>query len=649
MRHHFFHNLDVFPGPDPVAFEIDEKELFLGVIDEPLLKGEPEDLPPEVHGLVSEYPGIHELGLFLDDRSEFHAGQDVPLDVDARSHLHELHAVLRQCEDAALGDVVHRLVGHDRVAPAEGDMLNLPEELFPGSFLPDFQKAVVDRHLQAVGGEGPHEHHFPGVLADVDETPRPCKPVAEFAHVEISLLIGLGQPEKAAVEPAPVIEIELIGLIDDAVCIDGRTKAQAPRRKPADDPGLGRKRDVLEDLLLMRDAGDPFRHADAEIDDAVAFELEGGPAGDDLASACVHDRERLHGDPHLAAVIGIVLDVEGLPVVFGSRNDNTVHQNARDLDLAGVQRSALSDTLHLDDNESSRVLGSHGNREGFLGECLLLHSDVAVRVSGRSAKNRHIDGKGLVREVIPAIKAHDLHQILFCDLVDLAASETGVHIGPHAVGGQRAGFVSRDVPKHVGDDSLGEIVGLDLVLYGEPAELGGEAPVAAHDAPDKALVAEAVEPPLPAVALACGIYQGQVPGPACFEINFLDLSQDFFRNADAHETAGSDCVSVLYGPHRIFRRHDFASAHARGGQGGEHRVSAGIPWCHGFLLSDFLVCRNGDGVAEPRPIGGFIFGLCQEEGSRWIRFVSWNRALASAKKDREAVAVGYAYEQRGTG
>ena len=50
-----------------------------------------------------------------------------------------------------------------------------------------------DPHLQAAGGEGAHEHHGPGVLADVDEAARAGELRAELADIQIALRIGLRQ------------------------------------------------------------------------------------------------------------------------------------------------------------------------------------------------------------------------------------------------------------------------------------------------------------------------------------------------------------------------------------------------------------------------------------------------------------------------
>ena len=59
----------------------------------------------------------------------------------------------------------------------------------------------------------------------------------------------------------------------------------------ADDPGLGRKRDIREDPLLRRHRGHPFGHPDTEIDYPAGRKLEGATARDDLALVELHRRD----------------------------------------------------------------------------------------------------------------------------------------------------------------------------------------------------------------------------------------------------------------------------------------------------------------------------------------------------------------------
>ena len=70
--------------------------------------------------------------------------------------------------------------------------------------------------------------------------------------------------------------------------VDRGAEVEPAGRHAADHAGLGGQRQQVDDLLLGRDVGDAFRHADAEVDDAVGLELERRAAGDDLALAHRH-------------------------------------------------------------------------------------------------------------------------------------------------------------------------------------------------------------------------------------------------------------------------------------------------------------------------------------------------------------------------
>ena len=89
------------------------------------------------------------------------------------------------------------------------------------------EAAVRYLHLERSGREGSHEHHRLGALADVDEAARARKPRAKARDVEVAVPVDLGEAEERAVEPAAVVEIELVGLVDDGLCVDGGAEAEA--------------------------------------------------------------------------------------------------------------------------------------------------------------------------------------------------------------------------------------------------------------------------------------------------------------------------------------------------------------------------------------------------------------------------------------
>ena len=91
--------------------------------------------------------------------------------------------------------------------------------------------------------------------------------------IHIALGIGLGQSEEGRVEPAAVVEVELRGLVDDRVRVEGDAEIQPARRRPADRAGLHGEREALPHPLLGRNATDVLRQADPEVDDVAGLDL----------------------------------------------------------------------------------------------------------------------------------------------------------------------------------------------------------------------------------------------------------------------------------------------------------------------------------------------------------------------------------------
>ena len=73
--------------------------------------------------------------------------------------------------------------------------------------------------LEPAGREGAAEDHALGVLADVDEAADADDLVAEPADVDVARRIDLGEGQEGEIEPAAVIEVELVGLVDHGVVV----------------------------------------------------------------------------------------------------------------------------------------------------------------------------------------------------------------------------------------------------------------------------------------------------------------------------------------------------------------------------------------------------------------------------------------------
>ena len=170
---------------------------------------------------------------------------------------------------------------------------------------------------------------------------------------------------------------------------------------------------------------------------------------------------------------------------------------------------------------------------------------VAVLVGVAGPQEHHVDGESLVEQQLLALDVDDLHQVLLGAVIQLAAAVAGVCEGVQAHGGDGADVVGGDIPVHVGDDALGQVIGLDLVGQGQVAQLGCPVPVAADDTLHHALMAVVVAAGAVPVALTGREEQRQVPGvPRLQKPLFQSLGQRL-RAGAAHKSAGGDGVAVV--------------------------------------------------------------------------------------------------------
>jgi hypothetical protein len=381
-------------------------------------------------------------------------------------------------------------------------VLDGTNELAARAFAVDPDLAVGDVDLQLAGRERADEDDLARRLADVDEAAGAGEPRAELADVEVAFGVGLREAEDRDVEAAAVVEVELARLVDHRLRVDRGAEVEPARGDAADDARLGGERQQVEHLLLGGDVGDALGHADAEVDDRVALELERGPARDHLARAERERRERAHRHPQLAGERGAVLRRERLHVVLGALgDDDAVDEDARHLDLARVQRAALGDALDLRDHDAAAVVRRHRDRERLERQRLVLHRQVAVGVGGRRADDPDLDRKRLVEEHLLAVDLHQADEVVLRRRVDLAAALARIDERAEADLGERSRLARGDVANRVRDDALRQVVRLDLAGDRELLELRDEPPVAADDALDEAAVAEVVEAARLAVAL----------------------------------------------------------------------------------------------------------------------------------------------------
>ena len=193
---------------------------------------------------VGEDAGVHGLRI-AHDRLEVHVREDVTVDIDAGRHLRQLKAIGDKAEDTALRDVQHALATPQGVVAGESAMLDLAYELANVALAGDDEAPVRYLHGERPRRECAYEHHCLGALADVDEPARSSEARPEARHVEIAVPVDLGEAEECTIEPATIVEIELIGLVDDGLRVHCGAEVEAGGRNAADHAGLGSQRDEI--------------------------------------------------------------------------------------------------------------------------------------------------------------------------------------------------------------------------------------------------------------------------------------------------------------------------------------------------------------------------------------------------------------------
>ncbi|VTR67822.1 conserved hypothetical protein [Desulfosarcina cetonica] len=599
--HDLAHPLNILAAFDVIIFQVDEKGVVGGVIGKAFFEGDGQQILLDAHATETENPLVHKLGRLTHDGFEIHQGQDLGLQVDPGSDLDQFQAFVTQGKDAALGDVQHPLPVCGGIRAAEGFLFHLPDKFLLPAFVIDAQPPLVHEKVQVAGGEHPQETDRLGILADVDETARPGKARPKTAHVDVALGVGFSHAQKGDVEPAAVVEIELIVLRDQGVDVDARAEIQPAHGKPADDARLRRQGAVFQNPLFIGHPRDPFGHADAQVDDAVGLEFEGGAPGDDLAAVQGQRRHPLHGHPVFATESRAVGLTKGLPMVFGLGHDHAIHQNAGDDHLTGIERSPVGQPFDLYDHHSAGVAGGLGHAQGVEDHGLLFHGDIAVRIRRGAAQESHMDGKGFIEEVILPVDGHQLNEIFaggFGELVELAPVLPRIDKRAEAHMGQVARLAGGDIAIELGHGTHGHVVGQDLVLIDQAAQSRRESRMPADDSSHQAFEGKMVQALGLAVPLPRRIGQGQVPRPTGFQEPLLEGDGQFLGEPGADESGGHNGVIIPDQLDGLLGTDDFSFLHPHGRNGVDHGV---------MDIDEMLLADQGMGLfGNVKPFSGWV-------------------------------------------
>ena len=175
----------------------------------------------------------------------------------------------------------------------------------------------------------------------------------------------------------------------------------------------------------------------------------------------------------------------------------------------------------------------------------MVNGAVAVLVGVAAPDEHHVDGEGLIQQPLLPLDADNLHDVLGGGTVQLAAAVAGVYKGIQTHMGDGADLMGGDVTVHMGDDALGQIVGLDLILQCQRTQRGGAIPVTADDALDHALVTIVVTAGAVPMALTGCKEQRQVTGVAGLQEPLFHRLAESLRAGRADKAAGGDGVAVI--------------------------------------------------------------------------------------------------------
>ena len=227
------------------------------------------------------------------------------------------------------------------------------------------------------------------------------------------------------------------------------------------------------------------------------------------------------------------------------------------LTFFGVQRTSFGEVLRLRDDDAARIFGGLGHLQLLHKHAVVVEGQVPVFVDGRAADERHVNGKGLVEDILLPVELHDLIDILRGRVVHFAALDPGVDEGTHPDPREHAGPSRGDVPPEIDDDTLWDAVRFNFILLDESADPGRKADMRARPALNETLVAPARDAPLRPVSGVAALHDVEALRMACFEKTVFHGPGDFLGPAGKSHRPKGDRHSVFYKFRRFVGGDDF--------------------------------------------------------------------------------------------
>jgi len=254
-------------------------------------------------------------------------------------------------------------------------------------------------------------------------------------------------------------------------------------------------------------------------------------------------------------------------VVFRLGHHHAVDQDPGDDDITGIERAAVGKPFYLDDHDPAGVPGSLRHGERIEDHGFFFHGDVAVRVRRRTSQEGHMDGEGLVEEIVLAIDIHHRDKIFslcFGKFVELAAIDPGIDKGAETDMGQISRFAGGDVSIELGHSSHRNVVGENLVVEDQFPQPRGKTRMAADESSHQAFKGKVIQPLSFPVPLSRRIRQRQISRPAGFQEPLFESDGKFLRESCPDKACRHNRVVVADKIYGLFSRDDFPLLHMHG-------------------------------------------------------------------------------------
>ncbi len=357
--------------------------------------------------------------------------------------------------------------------------------------------------------------------------------------------VTFSQTQIAQIQTAAIIEVELIALIQQCVCVVSRTESDAACGYTTNSAAFYCQSHEVADTFFVRYRCNIFRSTYAQVNCNVFFQFYSATTTDDLLCAQRQGFGSNVGVSHFAGQSGIVITIQCLLVILRVSNYYIVNIDAGNLNQTRIQCACFNQFFYLNYNDTAAVFNSLAYGCAFQRRNFLFKGDVTGFISVCTSDQSNVDGECGVEQIVLTLDVNQLDDVFLGYIVYFTAAVSGVDKCTQTYLCEAAGSMCSDISEQVAKSTLRYVVSFHLVFQSHFLQSGYCCPVTCNISFQQTFVRKVFCTTAIFVTLRTAVNISNISGFACCQESFFYSSVQSFGDSGCYETTCCNGIAVF--------------------------------------------------------------------------------------------------------